>query len=204
MAVDIDKLREVDEFDDTEPSSVTLKKAVSFVENKSFPTPKHWTAEQLDELEYPNDLTLLNDDELGKQMGIWTSVIAYTQYQVAMADVENTAKRNKMTYETNKEYLSLLGDKMKEGERKAHLKTESNLVKLQGESDLANAKYVLLDSLLKAYSGYYKSFSRELSRRQGDGSERPPRAQNDYDEEDFSAGKEKGKSLWNRMEDRDE
>lgn len=192
----MDKLREVDEFDETEPSSATLKKAISFVDRKSLPMPKHWSAEELEELEFPNDLTLLSYDELGKQMGIWTSVIAYVDYQVAMADVENIAKRNKLRHETDKLYLSLLSDKMKEAERKSYIKADSKIVKLQAESDLANAKYVLLDSLLRAYSGYYKSFSRELSRRQGDGRDRPPRVDNDESNVDFSAGMEKGKALF--------
>lgn len=196
MAIDMDKLREVDEFDETEPSSATLKKAISFVDRKSLPMPKHWSAEELEELEFPNDLTLLSYDELGKQMGIWTSVIAYVDYQVAMADVENIAKRNKLRHETDKLYLSLLSDKMKEAERKSYIKADSKIVKLQAESDLANAKYVLLDSLLRAYSGYYKSFSRELSRRQGDGRDRPPRVDNDESNVDFSAGMEKGKALF--------
>ncbi len=199
MGTDVDKLREEQTFDETEPSSITLKKAASFVDRKKFPLPKHWSAEELDQLQFPSDLTLLSMYELGKQMGLWTSVIAYSQYQVAMADVENTAKFNKMEYERRKLYLKLVESKRgTEEQRKSVLKTDMNIVKLQSESDIAKAKFILLKALLDSYSKYYTAFSRELSRRGIFGGERPPRDNFDDDEEvDLSEGLKKGGSLFN-------
>ena len=108
MVIDVDKYKEEQILDETEPSSITLKKATGFIGRKSFPLPKQWKSEELEKLEFPSDLSLLTMAQLGELMGLWTSVIAYTQYQVAMADVENTAKYNKLEYERKKKYLSLL------------------------------------------------------------------------------------------------
>jgi hypothetical protein len=198
MGVDMDKLREEQVFDETEPSSLTLKKGLSFISRKKFPMPKHWTAEELEDLDFPSDLTNLTFDQLGKQMGVWTSVIAYTQFQVAMADVEHTAKGNKLEYERKKLYLTLLqAGRGTETQRNAVLKTDANLVKLQAEYEIARAKFVMLKALLDSYSKYYNAFSRELSRRGVVGSERPPRVDFDDDSDvDLSAGISKGKSLF--------
>ncbi len=206
MGTDLDKIKEGQMFDETEPSSVTLKKATSFIERKSFPLPKHWTSGELDQLEFPSDMTQLSSNDLGHQMGIWTSVIAYTQYQVAMADVENTAKYNKLEYERRKMYITLLNERRgTEEQRKSVLKTDKGLVKLQAESEIARAKFILLKALLDSYSKYYNAFSRELSRRGVIGGERPPRA--DFEEEapvDLSEGRKKGNSLFSRMQEADE
>jgi hypothetical protein len=201
VGLDVDKMKEEQVFDETEPSSATLKKSLLFVERKSFPMPKHWTPGELDQLEFPNDLTMLSSTELGNQMGIWTSVIAYTQFQVAMADVENTAKYNKLEYERRKLYLSLVDLKRgTEEQRKSILKTDGSIVKLQADSEVARAKYVLLKALLDSYSKYFNAFSRELSRRGVVGGERPPRA--DFDDEpnmDLSEGRERSKSLFHTV-----
>jgi hypothetical protein len=206
MGTDLDKLRESQIFDETEPSSVTLKKALSFVERKKFPMPKHWTPEELDQLDFPSDLTLLNMAELGRQMGLWTSVIAYTQYQVAMADVENTAKYNKLEYERRKLYLSMADVRRgTEEQRKSVLKTDPNIVKLQADSEIARAKFILLKALLDSYSKYYNAFSRELSRRGVIGGERPPSEDfNRGPEIDLSEGRKKGASLFNTLRGADE
>ncbi len=197
MGTDVDKMKEVKEFDELEPSSHTLKKANSFVERKSFPKPKHWTPEELEQLEFPNDLTMLSYDELGKQMGIWTSVIAYTQYQVAMADIENTAKHNKLEYERSKMFMKLSQDgKGTVAQRQASIKADPNIVKLLGDSELARAKYVLIKALYDSYSKYFNAFSRELSRRGVVGAERPPRTEEE-DEVDLSEGFKKGRNLMN-------
>ena len=205
MGTDVDKMQEVKEFDDLEPSSHTLKKANAFVERKAFPKPKHWTAEELDALEFPHDLTMLNYDDLGKQMGIWTSVIAYTQYQVAMADVENTAKFNKLEYERSKMFLSLSNEKKGTVEqRKSAIKADPNIVRLLSESEVARAKYVLIKALYDSYSKYFNAFSRELSRRGVIGSERPPRVHEEDEDVDMSEGLKKGVGLFNTNEEGNE
>lgn len=201
MGTDVDKLM-AETFNDS--TSSTLRKAGLFIRDKSFPLPKHWTADELENLDFPQDLTLLTTNELGKQMGLWTSVIAYTQFQVAMADVENTAKFNKLEFERRKLYLTLLGGDRKGTEeyRKSILRTDDAIVKLHIESEAARAKFILVKALLDAYSKYFNAFSRELSRRGIIGGERPPRE--DYDgqvREDLSAGLEKGKNLFQNIEE---
>lgn len=197
MATDVDKYKQDKVLDEIEPSSTTLKKANFFVDSKEFPKPKHWTAEELNKLDFPSDLTLLNIDQLGEQMGLWTSVIAYTQYQVAMADVESTAKINKFEYEKAKLYLQLVDTgKGTEAQKQAHLKSNPELSKLHADSELAKAKYTLLKALLSAYSKYYGAFSRELSRRGVIGGERPPfELPREDDDVDISEDRKRGESL---------
>lgn len=202
MGTDVDKLRQLEESNELELSSATLKKASSFIERKSFPKPKHWETEELEALEFPHDLTSLSHNELGRQMGIWTSVIAYTQYEVAMADIENTAKYNKLDYERSKMYvrLSEAGRGTVE-QRKASIKADPNIVKLLAESEIARARYILLKALYDSYSKYFNAFSRELSRRGVVGAERPP---SDFGDEDvdLSEGRERAKSLFHTMKEK--
>ena len=206
MGIDLDKLREEQILDETEPSSNTLKKATAFVNRKEFPMPKHWSADELSKLDFPSDLTLLTMAQLGEQMGLWTSVIAYTQYQVAMADVENTAKYNKLEFERRKLYITLVDSKKgTEEQRKSVLKTDKNIVKLQADSEVARAKFILLKALLDSYSKYFNAFSRELSRRGVIGGERPPMGHSDDgDEVDLSEGRQKAKSLFSTIQQQKE
>ena len=198
MGKSVDEYKQEQALNQIEPSSSTLKKAKFFVGSKEFPVPKHWTAEELEQLDFPSDLTLLSLDQLGEQMGLWTSVIAYTQYQVAMADVESTAKINKYEYEKAKLYLQLVDTgKGTEAQRQAHLKANSDLGKLHADSELAKAKYTLLKALLSAYSKYYGAFSRELSRRGVIGGERPPATHFDDPEPDITEDRKRGESLLN-------
>lgn len=200
MGTDLDKVRE-EGFDIDEEISQTLKRASAFVAKKEFPRPKHWSAEELDQLEYPSDLTQLSFDELGRQMGLWTSVIAYTQYQTAMAEVEHTAKFNKLEYEKKKMELELLeGEKRSDSERQAIIKTDNGIKRLQADFETAKARYALLKALLSSYSKYYTSFSRELSRREVAG-DRPPVYSSEEDV-DLSDGRNKGKRLFAVSEER--
>ena len=205
MGTDIDKLREEQILDETEPSSNTLKKATAFVARKEFPMPKHWSADDLNKLDFPSDLTLLTMAQLGEQMGLWTSVIAYTQYQVAMADVENTAKYNKLEFERRKLYITLIDSKRgTEEQRKSILKTDKDIVKLQANSEVARAKFILLKALLDSYSKYFNAFSRELSRRGVIGGERPPMGHSDDNDVDLSEGRQKAKSLFSTIQQQKE
>lgn len=205
MGIDIDKLREEQILDETEPSSNTLKKATAFVARKEFPMPKHWSADDLNKLDFPSDLTLLTMAQLGEQMGLWTSVIAYTQYQVAMADVENTAKYNKLEFERRKLYITLIDSKRgTEEQRKSILKTDKDIVKLQANSEVARAKFILLKALLDSYSKYFNAFSRELSRRGVIGGERPPMGHSDDNDVDLSEGRQKAKSLFSTIQQQKE
>lgn len=75
-----------------------LKEAMSFVIGKRMPLPKNWTGGELEKLEFPNDLSMLNIDELGELMGIWSTVMAYTQYEVARTDIDKTARWNRYEF----------------------------------------------------------------------------------------------------------
>ncbi len=173
-----------------------LKEAMSFVIGKKMPLPKNWTGEELEKLEFPDDLSMLSTDELGKLMGIWSTVMAYAQYEVARTDIDKTARWNRYEFERKKEYLYLLElGGMTEEQRKAEVYV--NTAQLRADYEVAKAKYVLMNALLGAYSKYYQALSRELSRRGLDGVERRP--QDNYDDDDMidlEEGKERLTKEW--------
>lgn len=149
-----------------EEESKSLKEATRFVVERSLPLPKHWRAEQLEELEFPDDLTLLSMNQLGYLMGVWTSVIAYTQVEVAKADIEQSARWNKYEFEKKKMYLVLQEDRsLNEEKRKAMLIADKEMVGFQVRYEYARARFTLLKAMLSAYQKYYTVLSRELYRR---------------------------------------
>lgn len=178
-----------------------LKEAMSFVIGKRLPLPKNWTGGELEKLEFPNDLSMLSIDELGKLMGIWSTVMAYAQYEVARLDIDKTARWNRYEFARKKEYLYLveLGG-MTEEQRKAEVYV--NTAQLRADYEVAKAKYVLTNALLGVYSKYYQALSRELSRRGLDGVERAPK--DNYDDDDMidlEDGKDRLTKLWLAVEE---
>jgi len=178
-----------------------LKEAMSFVIGKKLPLPKNWTGGELEKLEFPNDLSMLSIDELGKLMGIWSTVMAYAQYEVARLDIDKTARWNRYEFARKKEYLYLveLGG-MTEEQRKAEVYV--NTAQLRADYEVAKAKYVLTNALLGVYSKYYQALSRELSRRGLDGVERAPKDNYDDDDTiDLEDGKDRLTKLWLAIEE---
>jgi len=178
-----------------------LKEAMSFVIGKRLPLPKNWTGGELEKLEFPNDLSMLSIDELGKLMGIWSTVMAYAQYEVARLDIDKTARWNRYEFARKKEYLYLveLGG-MTEEQRKAEVYV--NTAQLRADYEVAKAKYVLTNALLGVYSKYYQALSRELSRRGLDGVERAPKDNYDDDDTiDLEDGKDRLTKLWLAVEE---
>lgn len=173
-----------------------LKEAMSFVIGKKMPLPKNWTGGELEKLEFPNDLSMLSTDELGELLGVWSTVMAYAQYEVARTDIDKTARWNRYEFERKKEYLYLveLGN-MTEEQRKAEVYVKT--AQLRADYEVAKAKYVLMNALLGVYSKYYQALSRELSRRGLDGVERRPK--DNYDDDDMidlEKGKERLTKEW--------
>lgn len=187
-------------------TSQTLKKALGFVSRKEFPLPRRWSSEELDMAEFPSDVTKISIDELGRLMGIWTSVMGYTQFEVAKADVEATAKANKLMYEQEKLALSLREKEgVTEADRKSMVRVDEGIAKLKAQYEVAKAKHKLVDAMLKTYGRYYAVLSRELSRRGQEpvepSGERVSKA-SDADRKEFLAEIEQKKgSLFKDMED---
>ncbi len=149
-----------------EESSRTLKKSLQFVSRKELPLPRKWSSEELENLDFPEDVTKLSSDELGKLMGLWTSVMGYTQFEAAKADIEMIAKQNKLQYEQKILTLRMLEEKgLTETQKKARVETDSEIIKLKTQYEFARAKHRLVDAMLKIYGRYYNVLSRELSRR---------------------------------------
>ena len=83
---------------------------MSFVVGKRLPLPKNWSGGELDKLEFPNDLSRLTNAQLGELMGVWSSVMAYCQYETARTDIDKTAKGNRYEFEKKKMYLRLVAE----------------------------------------------------------------------------------------------
>jgi hypothetical protein len=181
-----------------EEETRALREAMSFVVGKRLPLPKNWSGDELDKLEFPNDLSRLTNAQLGELMGIWSSVMAYCQYETARTDIDKTAKGNRYEFEKKKMYLRLVAEGgMAEEQRKAEVYV--GVAQLRADFEIAKAKYVMTTALLGVYSKYYQALSRELSRRGLDGAELPPKEQSDDDydiEMDKAMSKEQLTKEW--------
>lgn len=181
-----------------EQESQILKDAMSFVIGKSMPLPKQWAGEDLDKLEFPNDLTVLTSEQLGEVLGVWTSVMGYAQFETARADIQRTARWNRLEIARKEKYLELTVAKefTEEGKKaKVHVHT----AKLLKDYEEAKAAYTLMNALLGVYSKYYQALSRELSRRGLVGVERGlPESDGDGLEDDIERGREKLTKDWKR------
>lgn len=205
MGMDLDVKKTSIEEDIPSDSSQSLKQALKAIDGKRLPFPRNWSSTELDEITFPDDLTLLTLDQLGSVMSTWTAIMAYVEFEVAKADVERLGKENKYEFEKRKHHivLSMSPDtsSMSEELRKSYLITDEDLHVLQIKAEHAKAQFVLMRALLKSYSKYYTALSRELSRR-GISPDKAPMSQDDF--VDLSDGKEKGKSLFRMQQDADE
>ena len=178
MGKDVDEKLALSEIERSDVSE-SLKKSMSFVLKRSLPIPKYVSPERLEELEFPEDLTQLTLSQLGQVMTTWTAVLAFMQYEVAKADIEQTAKKNQMDFEKKKFYLELVQNRdLTEEERKAKLVAEDRMARLQAKFEYARARFTLLKALMGSYQKYYTALSRELSRR-GVGEAYPEEPQDD-------------------------
>ena len=105
-----------------EEETHALKEAMSFVVGKMLPIPKNWSGAETQDLEFPNDLSLLTIDQLGELMGVWSMVMAYAQYETARTDIDKTARWNRYEFSRKKMYLQLIDEGgMNEEQRKSEV-----------------------------------------------------------------------------------
>lgn len=150
-----------------EEQSTSFKKSMSFVVDRVLPIPQQWSAEELEKAEFPKDMTALSLDELGRLMSVWTSIIAYTQFEVAKADVEHSALSRQLEYNRRLLYLELSGKEgYTEEMKRAQMVVNDVVARISVQTEYARARLTLLKALLSAYGKYYTALSRELSRRE--------------------------------------
>lgn len=189
-----------------EDTSDELRKAMSFVVGSSLPVPEGWSEDEIEELEFPKDLTKLSLEELGSLMSKWSSVIGYAEYVVAQADIEKSARNAEYNDEKKDKKMGLWkSDGVSKKEARLVLDTDPSLRKKKLKKYYAEAKYKLVESLLKSYKNYYRSLSRELSRREAPtdypGAEnRASRAGNKEKEKVVKEGRERSRSLFKNTE----
>lgn len=182
-----------------EEETRALREAMSFVIGRKFPLPKNWSGGDIENLEFPNDLSMLTSDQLGELLGVWSTVMAYAQFEVARADITKTAKGNKYEFERKKQYVKMVAEGgMSDEQRKAVIYVDN--AQIRADYEIAKARYTLLAALLNVYSKYYQALSRELSRRGLDGA-KPP-IEDDIDMDGIVAhGKEQLTKEWLSEED---
>ena len=160
--------KDVSIFDlEMEEQSTSFKKSMSFVVDRVLPIPQQWSAEELGKAEFPKDMTALSLDELGRLMSVWTSIIAYTQFEVAKADVEHSALSRQLDYNRRLLYLELSGKEgYTEEMKRAQMVVNDVVARISVQTEYARARLTLLKALLSSYGKYYTALSRELSRRE--------------------------------------
>ena len=160
--------KDVSIFDlEMEEQSTSFKKSMSFVVDRVLPIPQQWSAEELEKAEFPKDMTALSLDELGRLMSVWTSIIAYTQFEVAKADVEHSALSRQLDYNRRLLYLELSGKEgYTEEMKRAQMVVNDVVARISVQTEYARARLTLLKALLSSYGKYYTALSRELSRRE--------------------------------------
>lgn len=151
------------DIEDIEKDSHTLNDGVSFIVERKFPLPI-MDIEEIDQIEFPADITGLTDDQLLEEMTKWTRLIDYTKFELAKAEIDKTAKWNRYSMEKAKRIVTFskeVGNDM----AKEMAKADSELAKFLKSYEIANAKAKLLDALLHGYNQNYKLLSRELTKR---------------------------------------
>jgi hypothetical protein len=115
----------------------------------------------------PRDITLIDGPELGRLMGEFAALIAYTQTHVALHEVEAAARKNKHDLARSRAYLLLRAssEKRTEREREALLDTDPQIALLHAALTESEALVTLTKALLNGFTVQYGTLSRELTRR---------------------------------------
>lgn len=196
-----DKKKSIDELEFEKPSSA-LKKSLSFVNQSNLPKPVQWGAEELEELDFPKDLTRVSLGHLGELMSKWSSVMSYAEYIVAQADIQKTAKANQFNLAKNKKYLQLRkNNDLTENERNT-MKSMGKVAKIEADYEYEKAKYTLAKAMLSGYKNYYNALSRELSRRgdvPADPSNQRVNEASGHEDREIERKKKESKNLFNAM-----
>lgn len=144
--------------------SFSLKTAKLYVKKKQLPVP-YMSPEELEDLEFPSDMTILNNEQLTQAMSDWTKLMSYTNYTVAQTDVEKTAKKSNYEFLKSKHWAIMRGDGKSEEDTRKGVDKIVNVAEAKKEFEVAVAKHKLLDSLLWGYTKSYQMLSRELTKR---------------------------------------
>ncbi|BAU28229.1 hypothetical protein DFP93_101306 [Aneurinibacillus soli] len=101
-------------------------------------------------------------DELGNFLGKWDALTAYARYVEAVADLEQTAIKERKDHVKSQLYV------LSEGTREiryASCQSDPLYVGLQHKFEIAEATYTAMRALREGYEGKVNVISREITRR---------------------------------------
>lgn len=118
-------------------------------------------------IDLPEDITVIQSDELGRLLSKYVAVCAYLEPQVALLSVDAHCAEQTLDYIRNKTLLSpVVQDTYdKAAEKKALCDTQMPVVRLQAQVSKVRAEYDTVGALLRAYEKCANTVSREITRR---------------------------------------
>jgi mRNA-degrading endonuclease HigB of HigAB toxin-antitoxin module len=137
-----------------------LNSTINVIKSKKFPLPK-----EIEDIEFPKNVSNLTDNELVNLMEIYCRLIEYTGFEVAKFSIEETNAKNTYEWEKSKRKVTLHSMKKKKTEIDLYLEADEKLRALYECYEYYNSLFTLSKSLLSGYRQNYKSLSRNLSER---------------------------------------
>jgi len=103
---------------------------------------------------------------LGKWLSRYTSMVVFLEPQVALASIDDFCLLEMLNYQKDKVLLSpKVQSHPQASERKSLREIDKSVLELRRKRSKTNAKYVLLQSVLRAYDKALSTLSREITRR---------------------------------------
>lgn len=118
--------------------------------------------------EFPEDITELTDEDVGRYLASYDSEVAYIRYLLSRAEVK--FKYGKYILETFRKQLYALARAGNVTQRDAQSLVDNNPQLMEAEMELMeiDAEKMLLDSRMDIFTRYSKLMSREITRRKKD------------------------------------
>jgi hypothetical protein len=163
-----DKLRDTEidmsDVEEEDGDSFTLKTAKKWLKGKKMPVP-YISPEDMEDIQFPEKMDGLTDEQLTQAMADWTKLMSYTKYVVSEMDVEKTAKANAYNFQKSKAWATMREKGASEEDTRKGVERMGAVANAKKDADIASAKYKLMDSLLWGYTKNYQMLSRELTKR---------------------------------------
>jgi len=147
--------------------SGTQERAEATMKKLGLSLPKKFEQDP-ESLEWPINISELNENQLAHHLSWWSGWIAYINPEIARAETNATAFRVKQEKLVAMEMSKRKGDFNKVTELKAAVSELQHIQELDIVILEADAIKKLLQSLLAGYENRYKTVSREITRRENE------------------------------------
>lgn len=144
--------------------SKTLQRLEGWASEAELLFPKQTVLEE--QIEFPDDLSETQDAELSNLMGKYAALIAYAQFVLGQAKIEQVSRKAQYDIERAKLYMTYRrDDRMTEKEREAAIELSNVMIPIKFQLVQSEAYVTLLEALLNGYTAKYNVLSRELTRK---------------------------------------